>query len=118
MPRRLLALLLGACLATAAAATSLIQLDTPALVRGSHDIVIGRVVSQRSHWNPGHSRILTDIVVAVDETLKGTTDAGGTITLTQLGGVVDGARLAVAGSPTFAPGEEALLFVWRDPDGR
>jgi hypothetical protein len=35
-----------------------------------------------------------------------------------MGGVVDGARYTVPGCPEFKPGEEALLFVWRDPSGR
>src|SRR5205814_4267216 len=59
--------------------------------------------------------IMTDVEVIVHESLKGEAHR---LTLTQLGGEVDGMRLTVDGSPAFATGEEALLFVWRDSRGR
>lgn len=97
-------------------ATQMIHLDTRALVRGSEDIVIGQVEQTRPYWNASHTKIFTAVEVRVSESLKGA--PGGSITLTQLGGEVDGFRYSVPGSPVFAPGEEALLFVWRDPQGR
>ncbi|MEQ1831712.1 MAG: hypothetical protein ABL977_01570 [Candidatus Eisenbacteria bacterium] len=118
--RRLLcpAVLLVAMLAVPAHATRLLLLDTPTLAQRSQDIVVGRVLSTRSYWDDRHTRIFTEVVVSVDETLKGSTDANGTLTLTQLGGRVDGARYDVPGSPRFVNGEEALLFVYRGPTGR
>jgi hypothetical protein len=107
--------LLAALRAAPASATQVIALDTRALVSSSHDIVVGEVLAARSYWNPERTRIYTDVTVRVNETLRGAT---GTLTLTQMGGVVDGARYTVPGSPEFKPGEEALLFVWRDPSGR
>jgi len=86
------------------------------LTTGSSDIVIGRVERTLTHWNDAHTRILTDVTVRVSETLKGTGEA--TLTLTQLGGDLDGFRYSVPGSPLFRSGEEALLFVWRDARGR
>ena len=86
------------------------------LTLGSSDIVIGQVEETRVHWNQAHTKILTDVTVRVSESLKGA--PGERITLTQLGGDLDGFRYAVAGSPLFRPGEEALLFVWRDRQGR
>ena len=52
----------------------------------------------------------------VAEALKGA--ASDRLTLTQLGGEVDGVRYNVPGCPAFRPGEQALLFVWRDARGR
>ena len=52
----------------------------------------------------------------MSESLKGA--PGERLALTQLGGDLDGFRYAVPGSPLFRTGEEALLFVWRDPQGR
>ena len=99
-----------------ALATSLVHLDTRALTLDSHEIVIGEVESVRSYWNESRTRILTDVNVRVTRALKGS--GGERLTLTQLGGVVDNARYNVPGCPVFEPGEEALLFVWRDPAGR
>lgn len=112
----LLALLLAVVAAPPAGATQMRHLDTRALVRGSSDIVVGTVESVRSYWDAGHSHILTDVTVRVGESLKGAT--GATLVLTQVGGEVDGLRYDIEGSPRFAPGEEALLFVWRDTAGR
>ncbi len=98
-----------------ALATQVVPLDTRGLVRSSHDIVIGDVLATRSYWNAERSRILTDVTVRVSESLKG---AGGEVTLTQVGGEVDGAVYEVHGSPVFRRGERALLFLWRDSRGR
>jgi hypothetical protein len=111
----LAALVLAALPAALAHATQVVPLDTRGLVRSSHDIVIGDVVATRSFWNPERTRILTEVTVRVAETLKG---AEGTVTLTQLGGEVDGAVYDVPGSPVFRRGEQALLFLWRDSRGR
>jgi hypothetical protein len=90
------------------------HLDTRALVLGSNDIVVAEVESVTPRWNAARTRIVTDVRVRVKEALKGGGDA---ITLTQLGGEVDGVRYTVPGCPVFTPGEEALLFVWRDARG-
>lgn len=102
-------------LATVAAASSVRHLDTRELTLDSHDIVVGEIQDVRSYWNPTHTRIFTEVSVHVTRSLKGS--AGASLTLTQLGGEVDGARYDVPGCPVFRPGEEALLFVWRDPQG-
>lgn len=118
--RRLLCpvLLSVALWALPAHATRLLLLDTPTLTQRSEDIVVGRVLSTRSYWDARHTKIFTEVVVTVDEALKGGADAGGTLTLTQMGGSVDGAHYDVPGSPRFVNGEEALLFVYRGPSGR
>ena len=112
---RFAAILLAlACVPVATAAT-LAHLDTRSLVGQSHAIVIGRVAGTHAHWNETHTRIVTDVDVDVSETLKGA--ASTRVTLTQLGGEVDGVRVSVAGCAAFRPGEEALLFVWHDAKG-
>jgi len=98
-------------------ATTVFHLDTPALVEGSSDIVIGHVDALRSYMSPDHRHILTEVTVTVADRLKGD-DATQQVTLVQLGGEVDGMRYTVPGSPLFKPGEEALLFIWRDESGR
>jgi hypothetical protein len=102
--------------ATAAGATQMMHLDTQALVTGSNDIVIGRVESVTPRWNATRTKIFTDVSLRVSRTLKGI--PGDRITITQIGGEVDGVRYTVPGCAVFTPGEEALLFVWRDRTGQ
>jgi hypothetical protein len=109
-------LLLLALLAGPARATQVVALDTPELVRGSSDIVIGSVETTTSHWNPSHTHIVTDVTVRVEESMKGS--GATTITLTQLGGDADGLHLEVDGSPAFRRGQRSVLFLWRDSHGR
>jgi hypothetical protein len=116
MHRRVLLLAAFALWASPAHATQMNHLDTRALARGSSDIVIGTVERVQSHWDAAHKRILTDVDVRVSESLKGA--GGGVVTLTQMGGEVDGMRLEIEGSPAFRTGQETLLFLWRDRNGR
>jgi hypothetical protein len=97
-------------------ATQVVHLDTRALVRESSDIVIGQVEDASAHWNENHSAIVTEVTLSISQTLKGA--AAERLTLRQMGGEVDGLRYTIEGSPSFAIGEEALLFVWRDAAGR
>lgn len=109
------AALLGALCTCPAHATQVVQLDTRALTLGSSDIVIGEVESIASRWNEAHTKILTDVTVRVSTSIKG---AGDRIVLTQLGGTIGNLHTTVPGSPSFARGEEALVFAWRDARGR
>jgi len=111
-------ILLAVCwlLAPPVQATTVRHLDTRALARGSHEIVIGQVERVASRWEAGRTRIVTDVTIRVTRPLKGVPVER--LTLTQLGGEVDGVRVTVHASPVFTPGEEALVFVWRDPRGR
>lgn len=120
MSSRVLAILIGALVlvraAAPAGATTVFHLDTPALVRGSDDIVLGTVGSTRSFWNDGRTAIVTEVTVSISDVLKG--EAQATVTLTQPGGEVDGMRYQIPGSPVFHEGEEVLLFLWEDSRGR
>ncbi|MEO5989852.1 MAG: hypothetical protein ABIU54_06895 [Candidatus Eisenbacteria bacterium] len=105
-----------ALLATAVSATQVTRMDTRTMAQTSSEIVIGKVTGTQAHWNDARTKIVTDVRVEVSESLKG---GGSTLlTLTQLGGEVDGARYNVPGCPAFRAGEEVLLFVWRDTQGR
>jgi hypothetical protein len=103
-------------LASAASATTLRHLDTRDLTLESHEIVIGQVESVRSYWDAAHTRIFTDVTVRVTRAVKG--GAAERIVLTEIGGEVGDARYSVPGVPRFQPGDEALVFVWRDARGR
>jgi len=102
--------------AAIAGATTLVPLDTRALALQSQEIVVGTVESSRSYWNPGKTKIFTDVVLRVERRIKG--QESERITITQLGGVVDGVRVRVHATPAFAVGEEALIFAAKDGRGR
>jgi hypothetical protein len=102
--------------AAAAGASQVLHQTLRELTLGSSDIVIGLVEGTSAHWDGSHRKIITEVTVRVSESLKGA--PAERITLTQLGGDLDGFRYSVPGSPLFRPGEEALLFVWRDAKGR
>ncbi len=117
-PRRLL---LAAALALAlpaapARATQLLHQTLRDLTLSSSDIVIGQVETAAPRWNAAHTRIFTDVSVRVSQTLKGA--PGSHLVLSQIGGELDGWRYDVEGVPLFRPGEQTLLFVWRDARGR
>lgn len=114
--RSLIAVLVPLLAALPAAATQVVHFDTRALVKGSSDIVIGEIAGTRSYWNDRHTKILTEVSVKVAETLKGS--PAPLLALVELGGEVDGMRYNVPGCPVFKLGEQALLFVWRDRNGR
>jgi hypothetical protein len=92
------------------------MVDTRELSRSSDGIVVGRVEAVRCFWNPERTRIFTEVTIRVDQSVKGSSEP--LLTLTQLGGTIDGARYTVPGAPQFHVGEETLVFVWRDAKGR
>ena len=107
---------LGAALTLPVSATTMRRMDTRDLTLGSSEIVVGAVEATHPRWSSDHRKIFTDVDIRVSEALKGT--ATQKLTLTQLGGELDGMKYSIAGGPLFRPGEEALLFVWRDATGK
>ncbi len=93
----------------AGATTRLRRLGPRELGATATAVVRGRVQDVRSFWNEGHTKILTEIVVAADETYKGAVE--GSLRLMQLGGTVGNVRVTAHGALQWTPGEEVLLFV-------
>lgn len=98
----------------AAEASTVLYRDVPALARGSDAIVIGQVVRAQSRWTADRRRIVTDIEIRVDETLKG--EGRATLLVRQPGGVVGDVGQRVDGLAGFEVGEEVVLFLERRPD--
>jgi len=99
-----------------ASATTVRHMDTRGLVASSQEIVIGRVLDVCASWNEKRTKITTEVEIEVNRSLKG--EPARRLKLVQLGGELDGVRYTVPGCATFRPGEEALVFVWRDRSGR
>lgn len=101
--------LVGVLLAWPSLASTVVAVDIPTLSQKAQAIVMGRVTKVASRWTSDKSRVVTDIEVAVTETLKGT--ALDKVLLVQSGGTVEDVRQVVHGMPSFAPGEEVFLFL-------
>lgn len=91
------------------------QLQLDELVEGSSVIVQGMVEDVRSYLVPERGWVATDTRIRVTDTLKG--NAGGYVTVTQLGGVVGDTGMLVPGSAQFRRGEEAIVFL-KQIDGK
>ncbi len=112
--RRVLLLLAIVGLARDAAATVLPDWDLAALVARAETIVVGRVDSAASY--AVGDRVLTDTRVHVERTLLGV--PRDLLTVTQLGGELDGVVTEVLGTAPLARGRRYLFILYRAPDGR
>lgn len=90
-------------------ATTVEKLSLEELTRKSQKILVGRCVSTESRWNEKNTLILTFSKFSVSEDLKG--ESGGWVTVMTVGGTVNGITQTVAGTPQFAPDDEAILFL-------
>ncbi len=95
----------------ARAATVLYRTDAQ-LVAVSERVVHGRVLDVRTERAPGGRRTIYTVArIAVLEDFTGGTDA--VIEVRELGGVIDGEQMWVAGTPVFVPGQEIVLCLER-----
>jgi len=92
--------------------STFVAMDEEELVTASAGVVLGRVVSVDSFWNPGHTLIVTEAVVEVEKAIVGETPRY--IVVRTAGGVVGDYRVEAHGFPTFSESERVLLFVSRD----
>lgn len=105
------AIFLLALCSTQVWATTVVPPNLDELVKEAEVIFEGNVTAIKSHWAGENEtrRIETDFTFQVTETLKG--DIPSTYVLHVLGGTVGDVSLDVDGSPHFAKGDRALLFV-------
>jgi hypothetical protein len=94
-------------------ATAVETMGTAELVAQSDSIIRGRVIARAASWDPGHTRIYTDVTVHVEEIYKG--PANETLTVRRLGGSVDGIAMRTIGEAQFADNEAVFLFLRRLP---
>jgi len=96
-------------------ATAVARLSLEDMVRSSELIIIGRVTRVWSAWDGQHRFIWTHNEIAVHDAAKG--GRGESLVVSEPGGVVNGEGMRIAGAPTYAPGEQVLLFLERVPNG-
>ena len=103
--------LLAVTLASSAPAhaTLVEALDLETLVAEAEQVVLARVIGQQSLVDE-RGRIVTDVLLQVEESIKGDQAPGAAVTVRRLGGVVGDMGLRVAGEPSFETGETVVLF--------
>ena len=92
-------------------ASLIVPTDLPTLVREAQAIALGRVTAVRGVIRPGTRRVDSYVVFAVDEAIKGR--GARTLIFKTLGGSSGRYTTVVPGSPIFAPGDEAVVFLGR-----
>ncbi len=108
LPVVILALLLiGAAVATA---TTVQKFTLQDLTHKSAAIVMAKVDDAYSSWDPAHKEIYSYYTLTILDHVKGMKGET-TLTLRQLGGVVDGIESVVPGMPSFKKGEEVVVFL-------
>ena len=75
----------------------------------SEKIVRGKVVAMKSYWNPQNTLINTDVIVLVDEYLKG--NGPREVVIKIPGGTVDRQTQSVSDVPQFATGNYYVIFL-------
>jgi hypothetical protein len=110
-----LAALLLASPPSASASTVIFRSDAE-LIALSERVVHARVIAQRTEWGqPPGRRIYTVTTLAVIEDFTGAESA--TVDVWELGGVVGGQRMFVAGQVEYRVGEEVLVCLERGAQG-
>jgi hypothetical protein len=111
MPERTLRLLIAALIGFCqpVLATVVIPAGFSELVSEAGTIVHGRVVDVRSDWAPGRRRIETFVTVEAEDYLKG--QLGEHVIFRVAGGRLGRYRSVLVGAPSFAEGDEVILFL-------
>ncbi len=113
MLRLPVALLAVLALNAPAAASFAVALDLEALVGRADQVVVGRVLAQQPRWDGG--RIVTDILIEVDEVFAGDAAVGTVLQLVRFGGAIGELGMRIEGEPSFEDGASYVLFLrqWR-----
>ena len=88
----------------------MLEMSLEELTDGADSIVVGTVVSTSSHWNAERTGIYTEVVISVEDSLKGPAGKN-TITVIVEGGTVGDITQWVSDTPVFEAGERIVLFL-------
>jgi hypothetical protein len=105
----LAALLMGIGLFPGVGATAMMKLSLEQLTREADTIVLGTVTTQVSAWNDQHTGIYTDVIVDVEEAMKGS--PGAAVTFRVAGGVVGEIGMGTSTDATFEHAERVIVFL-------
>jgi hypothetical protein len=110
------ALALMAMFASVGRASVVAALSLDDLVRQSDVIALGTVESLAVSRD-ARDRIVTDAVLRVDRSWKGSAARGSTVTVRRLGGTMDGLSMQIAGEPALVAGARIFVFGRRSTQG-
>jgi hypothetical protein len=99
------------CLFPSTGQNAMIAMSLEQLAGSADTIVVGTVLGQTSAWNEDRSAIHTDVVVSVDELVKG--NAAGEVVVRVAGGYIESEDIGmgVSDTPKFRDGEQVVLFL-------
>jgi hypothetical protein len=92
--------------------TAIAQDDIPVRASGAQRVVVGRATSVTPRWHRnahGDELIVSDVVLEVEESLKGTSPAA--LIVEVEGGTMGELTLKVSGLPAFQRGDRAVFFL-------
>ncbi len=87
------------------------HIDLPTMSAESRLIVHGEVASTRAFYDTDRGAVMTEVKLAVAETLKAAPEPSGVVTFVIPGGVHRGVDWAGPGLPTLRTGESVLVFL-------
>lgn len=90
-----------------------IDLSVDEMARASSVVVHGTVTRVDAAWDDSRTRIFTEVDIDVSSYLSG--QGPDQVRIRQVGGRVGDVELRVTGQPSFAVGEEVVVFL--EPDG-
>ncbi len=105
----LAALTVALAVALPVSASVMIALDLPTLVQRASHVMVVRVESQHARWD-ARRRIVTDVSLRVEESMKGGAAPGALLVLERFGGAIGEVGMRVEGEPMFADGSRVLVF--------
>ena len=88
------------------------NVDISERVRGAQRVVVATATTVTAGWQRneyGDELIVSELTLAVEETLKGTPQSA--VLLHIPGGTLDGVTLQVSSMPTLKPGERGVFFL-------
>ena len=114
--RRLeLAVAAGLLLLQAAHATIVPAVSFEELADASELVVAGQVTRSWTAWDAEHRYIWTHYALAVTLAQKG--NPGPTVEIAEPGGALDGRVQSIAGTVSYSPGDNVVVFLARMPNG-
>lgn len=99
-------------LSAIASASVSVALSLEELVASSDEVVLGTVTGQQARYDK-RRRIVTDVTLRVDDTMKGNRAKGAEIIVTRFGGEIGDLGMRVEGEPNFTTGEQTIVFAKR-----
>ncbi len=95
-------------------ATTLVKLEFADLARDADRIVVGTVTGIEGFWDDSMTFVHSNVTVRVEKSFRG--DAADELVLRTPGGAIGGIAQVAHGAPSFAVGEQVLVFLttWED----